>query len=167
MAVRTHTDRLVAWRKMILELLFAERNHVCAVCVANRRCELQDVAAAAGVDHVRYDYLSAGLPMDLSHERFGHDPDRCILCARCLRVCDEVEGAHTLDVAGRGAQSRVITDLRRPWAESRTCTSCGKCVQVCPTGALFEKDTAMSGRRKAPDFLARILEGREPKPWRR
>lgn len=167
MVVRTHTDRLLAYRKMILELLFAERNHVCAVCVMNRHCELQDVAAAAGVDHIRYDYLATGLPMDTSHERFGLDQNRCILCGRCQRVCDEVEGAHTWDVMGRGAGSRVITDLNQPWGESRSCTACGKCVQVCPTGALFNKGVTVAEMEKEPDFLTRILEGREKKQWSR
>ena len=89
---------------MILELLLAERNHVCSVCVANGHCELQDQAAAAGVDHVRYEYQYPLLPVDVSHERFGVDHNRCVLCTRCVRACDEIEGAHTWDVAGRGAQ---------------------------------------------------------------
>jgi bidirectional [NiFe] hydrogenase diaphorase subunit len=167
MVVRTRTDRVVAYRRMILELLFAERNHVCAVCVMNRRCELQAAAAAAGVDHVRYDYVTTGLPMDMSHERFGLDQNRCILCGRCQRVCAEVEGAHTWDVMGRGAGSRVITDLNAPWGESRSCTACGKCVQACPTGALFNKGVTAAEMAKEPGFLKRILAGREEDPWSR
>ena len=139
MVVSTHTDKLVAYRKMILELLFAERNHVCAVCVMNGQCELQHQAAKLGVDHVRYDYLSPDLPVDNSHERYGLDHNRCILCTRCVRVCDEIEGAHTKDVMGRGVNSRIVNDMNQPWGTSRSCTSCGKCVQICPTGALFDK----------------------------
>ena len=103
---------------MIVELLLAERNHICSVCVANGHCELQDLAAAAGMDHVRFEYQYPLLPVDVSHERFGIDHNRCILCTRCVRVCDEIEGAHTWDVAGRGRNSRVITDLNQPWGEA-------------------------------------------------
>lgn len=167
MVVQTHTDRLVEYRKMILELLFAERNHVCSVCVMNGNCELQWQAATVGMDHVRYDYLHPDLPMDASHERFVLDHNRCILCTRCVRVCDEVEGAHTWDVMGRGINSLVITDLHQPWGASDSCTSCGKCVQVCPTGALFAKGSTVAEMRKKHDFLNWILDGREKKQWSR
>jgi bidirectional [NiFe] hydrogenase diaphorase subunit len=167
MIVRTQTGRLVEYRRMILELLFAERNHVCAVCVMNGACELQSQAAAAGMDHVRYDYLHPDLPMDASHERFVLDHNRCILCTRCVRVCDEVEGAHTLDLMGRGIHSQVITDLHQPWGVSDSCTSCGKCVQVCPTGALFAKGATVAETSKKHNFLHWILEGREKKQWSR
>ncbi len=167
MVVHTHTDRLLAYRKMILELLFAERNHVCAVCVMNGNCELQWQAATVGMDHVRYDYLHPDLPMDASHDRFVLDHNRCILCTRCVRVCDEVEGAHTWDVMGRGINSLVITDLHQPWGASDSCTSCGKCVQVCPTGALFAKGATVAEMTKQHDFLHWILEGREKQQWSR
>src|SRR5262245_48760440 len=102
MAVHTATERLRDYRRVILELLFAERNHVCSVCVANGHCELQDLAVEHGMDHVRYEYLSPACAVDLSHPQFGVDHNRCILCTRCVRVCDEIEGAHTWDVMGRG-----------------------------------------------------------------
>jgi bidirectional [NiFe] hydrogenase diaphorase subunit len=167
MVVRTETDRLKNYRKMILEMLFAERNHVCAVCVMNGNCELQWQAASQGMDHVRFDYLHPDLPMDASHERFVVDHNRCILCTRCVRVCDEVEGAHTWDVMGRGANSLVITDLNQAWGSSNSCTSCGKCVQVCPTGALFAKGATVGEMHKQHDFLRWILDGREKKEWSR
>ena len=138
---------------MILELLFAERNHVCSVCVANGDCELQSLAHTLGMTHVEIPYQYPQLPVDASHERFTVDHNRCILCTRCVRVCAEIEGAHTWDVMGRGVDSLVITDLNQPWGDSETCTSCGKCVQVCPTGALFEKGHAGSKVRKHPEFL--------------
>lgn len=111
MVVTTHNEKIDRYRKMILELTFAERNHTCAVCVSNEHCELQTLAAQLGMDHVRYDYLHPELELDTSHVRFGVDHNRCVLCLRCVRVCDEVEGAHTWDVKGRGTKSRVITDL--------------------------------------------------------
>src|SRR5262249_62408671 len=102
MDVRTDTPRLQEYRRMIVELLFAERNHVCSVCVANGSCELQATAYALGVTHVRFDYLAPDLPVDVSHDRYGLDHNRCVLCTRCVRACDQIEGAHTWDVMGRG-----------------------------------------------------------------
>jgi bidirectional [NiFe] hydrogenase diaphorase subunit len=165
MKVHTDTPKLQAHRKLIVELLLAERNHVCAVCVANGACELQDLAKNLGIDHVRLRYQFPSLPVDTSNERFGIDHNRCILCTRCVRVCDEVEGAHTWDVSGRGAGSRVITDLGEPWGKSDTCTSCGKCVQVCPTGALFDKGRTVAEMRKDRGFLKYIVTAREKKQW--
>lgn len=165
MVVRTATQRLQRYRKMTLELLFAERNHVCAVCVANRHCELQDLAVAHGMDHVRYDYLAPNCEVDISHRQFGIDHHRCILCTRCLRTCDEIEGAHTWDLAGRGTDTRLITDLAQPWGEAESCTSCGKCVQSCPTGALFRKGVAVEEMTRDRQRLALLVLQREARTW--
>jgi bidirectional [NiFe] hydrogenase diaphorase subunit len=168
MIVRTQTNRLRSYRRMILELFFAERNHVCAVCVANKQCELQDLAVEHGMDHVRFDYRFPEHHVDLSHKLFGLDHNRCILCTRCVRVCDEVEGAHTWDVAGRGEHSWVITDMNEPWGQSTTCTSCGKCVAMCPTGALFPKGTEVAGLKHSPRTRNRIellMVARERHEW--
>jgi len=152
MEVSTATDRLKKHRKTILELLFAERNHICSVCVANGHCELQTLAQQQGVTHVSLPYRNPSLPVDASHERFTLDQNRCILCTRCVRVCAEIEGAHVWDVMGRGINSMVITDLHQDWGSS-SCTRCGKCVQVCPTGALFDKSKVGAEHPKYPDFL--------------
>lgn len=165
MVVQTHTERLVKYRKMMVELLLAERNHICAACVMNGHCELQTMAAKLGVDHVRFDYLCPDLKMDASHERFVKDPNRCVLCSRCNRVCDEVEGAHAMDTAGRGIHSHVIHGMNQPWGQSRACTGCGKCVQVCPTGALFKKGSTVAEMEKEQQFLLWILDGRDKKIW--
>jgi bidirectional [NiFe] hydrogenase diaphorase subunit len=93
------------------------------------------------------------LPVDASHQRFTLDHNRCILCTRCVRVCAEIEGAHVWDVMGRGIDSLIISDLNQPWGSSTSCTSCGKCVQVCPTGALFDKSKVGSDHPKHPEFL--------------
>jgi bidirectional [NiFe] hydrogenase diaphorase subunit len=164
MDVTTHSERLAKYRRMILELLFAERNHICSVCVANGHCDLQALAQSQGLTHIQFPYRYPRLPVDASHERFVVDHNRCILCTRCVRVCDEIEGAHTWDVMGRGIDSMVITDLRQPWGESDSCTSCGKCVQVCPTGALFEKGRMGGQMTKKRDFLpylAMMRDGRK------
>ena len=92
--VTTDSERLRKYRRMTLELLFAERNHVCAVCVANGHCELQTLAYGLGLDHVRYEYSQTKWGLDVTHPAFGLDHNRCILCTRCVRVCAEIEGAH-------------------------------------------------------------------------
>ena len=152
MDVSTNTERLQKHRRMILELLFAERNHICAVCVSNGHCELQAMAQDQGLTHVSLPYRNPSLTVDASHERFTVDHNRCILCTRCVRVCAEIEGAHIWDVMGRGIDSIVITDLNDEWGKS-SCTRCGKCVQCCPTGALFDKSKVGSDHPKYPDFL--------------
>jgi bidirectional [NiFe] hydrogenase diaphorase subunit len=164
MEVTTNSERLTKYRRMILELLFAERNHICSVCVANGACELQDLAQSQGLTHIEFSYRSPQLSLDASHERFTMDHNRCILCTRCVRVCAEIEGAHTWDVMGRGVQARVITDLDEPWGSSTSCTNCGKCVQACPTGALFEKSKVGAKIPKNPNFLTYLTEMREGRP---
>jgi bidirectional [NiFe] hydrogenase diaphorase subunit len=159
MDVQTDTPRLREHRRVLLEMLFAEGQHICAACVANGRCELQTLAAEVGVDHVNFSPPAHRLTMDLTHPRFGYDPSRCVLCTRCVRACGEVEGAFTWGVAGRGRDTHLVADLGAPWGESVSCTSCGKCVSVCPVGALFEKGTAV-GERRVPRALVSTLTAR-------
>jgi bidirectional [NiFe] hydrogenase diaphorase subunit len=164
--VRTTSERIERYRKMTLELLLAERNHICAVCVMNGNCELQDLAATAGVDHVRFDYpWPSNVHLDASHPLFVLDENRCVLCTRCVRICDELEGVHTWDLSGRGVETRVITDMATPWGDSVSCTSCGKCVQVCPTGALFRKGVTVSEMTKDKDKLEFLSEARRQRVW--
>jgi bidirectional [NiFe] hydrogenase diaphorase subunit len=165
MVVRTDTTSLRAHRKLLLELLLAEGNHVCAVCVSNGNCELQDLATELGIDHVRVPYRHPKREVDLSHPRFGLDLNRCIACTRCVRTCDSVEGAHVWDMAGRGEHLHLVADLGEPWGESENCTSCGKCVQVCPTGALFTKGVGVGAMKKDRSLLKYIVYGRETQHW--
>ena len=113
MEIKTQTERLRNYRRMILELLFAERNHVCAVCVSNGHCELQTLAYSQGMEHVRYDYTFPKWNVDTTHRLFGMDHNRCVLCTRCVRACWHIEGAGTKNVAGRGGTSKIITDLNQ------------------------------------------------------
>ncbi|NDJ76826.1 MAG: bidirectional hydrogenase complex protein HoxU [Chloroflexi bacterium] len=161
MEVFTNTERLQNYRRMILELLFSEGNHICAICVSNGNCELQDLAQKLGMDHVRFPNLQPVRTVDMTHERFVVDRNRCVLCARCVRVCDEIEGAHTWDIKGRGVDARVIPDLDIDWGDSPTCTSCGKCVNVCPTGALVVKGQPSGEMIKRQEFLVYLSEIRE------
>jgi bidirectional [NiFe] hydrogenase diaphorase subunit len=165
MEVRTESERLAKYRRMTLELLLAERNHVCAACVSNGHCELQALAWENGVDHVRYDYCFPTWGVDATHRLFGLDHNRCILCTRCVRVCWHIEGAGTKNVAGRGAKSSIIDDLNQPWGDSESCTSCGKCVLSCPTGALFNKGSTVGEMVRDRSKLEFIVNAREKKQW--
>jgi bidirectional [NiFe] hydrogenase diaphorase subunit len=153
MEITTDSERLLEYRRMITEMLFAEGNHVCSVCVMNKHCDLQSLAQSLGIDHIRMPYFNPKREVDASHERFAIDHNRCVMCTRCVRVCAEIEGAQTWGVMDRGIDSCVITDLNQPWGDSETCTSCGKCVQVCPTGALFEKGKSVAEMTKKREFL--------------
>lgn len=161
MEVLTDSPRLQRYRRMVIEMLFAEGNHVCSVCVSNGHCDLQAAAQLLGMDHVRLDYVSRPRMLDGSHPRFVFDENRCILCTRCVRVCAEVEGAFTWGVMGRGIDSRVITDMDERWGDSVSCTGCSKCVSVCPTGAIVEKGKGASEMIKHREFVATLREQRE------
>lgn len=143
MEITVNSPKVAQYRKMILELLLAERNHVCAACVSNSHCELQTLAQQLGVHRTRYPYRYPVFKFDASHAKFNYDANRCILCTRCMRACEEVEGARTWNVMNRGIRSVMVTDLHQPWGQSPSCTSCSKCVHVCPTGALSEKGCAV------------------------
>jgi bidirectional [NiFe] hydrogenase diaphorase subunit len=165
MRVVTNNERLHSYRKMLIELLLAERNHVCSSCVMNTHCELQSLAAELGVDHVRYEYLYPNLGVDASHKRFVIDHNRCVLCTRCVRVCDEIEGAHVWDVGKRGINSRIVSELNRRWGDATTCTSCGKCVNICPTGALSLKGATVAEMVKEKQLLRYLMTARKTGLW--
>jgi bidirectional [NiFe] hydrogenase diaphorase subunit len=159
--INTQSERLKKYRRMITEMFFAEGNHVCSVCVANGSCELQDLGYKVGMDSVRFPYLFQQKEVDASHPWFVMDHNRCVLCTRCVRVCSDVEGAHNWNIMNRGYKAKIISDFNTPWGESTTCTSCSKCVDVCPTGALWPKKTIQGQYQKNPDKVSELVEKRK------
>ncbi len=137
MDITTQSSKLYEYRKMVLQTLLAERTHICAVCVANNHCELQSRANDHGVDHVMFERNWSCEEIDSTHDFLVIDRNRCILCTRCIRVCDEIEGVHTLDLKLRGQASQVIMDDDQLWGQAQSCTSCRKCAKVCPVGAIY------------------------------
>ncbi len=145
LVIHTHNEKLEKYRRLVLELLFTERNHLCAQCVASGDCELQSLAYKYQMDNARYPYSWPALPVDSVNDYLVIDHNRCILCGRCIRTCDEIVGVHTLDFGYRGWKDMVVADLNQPLGTS-SCISCGACFQVCPTGAIFSKNSAYKGR---------------------
>lgn len=143
--VKVNTERLMEMRKATLELLFAEGNHYCMYCVSSGNCELQDLAYEFGIDHIRWPGRHPRRQMDSSHKYLVMDYDRCILCYRCIRACDELVGNNTLGIEGRGFRAKIVADYNVPWGES-SCINAGACLQVCPTGAISDRRSAYMGR---------------------
>ncbi|AFY66414.1 bidirectional hydrogenase complex protein HoxU [Geitlerinema sp. PCC 7407] len=167
MHVHTSSPKLQEYRRMVVELLFTEGNHVCSICVANGNCELQDVAIQVGMDHARFPYRFPDRKVDISHPMFALDHNRCILCTRCVRVCDEIEGAHVWDVAQRGENCYIVSGLNQPWGEVDACTSCGKCVDACPTGSLFRRGETTGEKVGDRGKLEFLVTAREKHEWTR
>ncbi|MCW4006664.1 MAG: 2Fe-2S iron-sulfur cluster-binding protein [Candidatus Bathyarchaeota archaeon] len=147
MEVVTQSDKLKEYRKMAVQMILSERTHICSVCVANNNCELQKIANELGVDHVGLERNWTNHPIDSTHNFLVMDPNRCILCTRCIRVCDEIEGVHTLDLKNRGKNAVIIKDLDQDWGESPSCTSCRKCAKVCPVGAIYVESEPLSSTK--------------------
>jgi formate dehydrogenase major subunit len=141
MAVHTQTERLKKLRRGVMELYISDHPLDCLTCAANGDCELQDMAGAVGLREVRYGYEGQKHPnpgKDVSNPYFTYDPSKCIVCSRCVRACEEVQGTFALTIAGRGFGSVVSPGMEEPFLESE-CVSCGACVQACPTATLTEK----------------------------
>jgi formate dehydrogenase major subunit len=158
-AVKTQTPRLAAIRRGVMELYISDHPLDCLTCAANGDCELQDMAGAVGLRDVRYGYDGKNhvfarnngeanfdwKPKDESNPYFAYDPSKCIVCNRCVRACEEVQGTFALTISGRGFGSRVSPGMDEAFMESE-CVSCGACVQACPTATLIEKSVIAIGQ---------------------
>ncbi len=148
MVVRTQTDRLKQLRRGVMELYISDHPLDCLTCAANGDCELQDMAGAVGLREVRYGYAGEKHPdpgKDVSNPYFTYDPSKCIVCSRCVRACEEVQGTFALTIAGRGFESVVSPGMEEHFLESE-CVSCGACVQACPTATLTETSVIEIGQ---------------------
>ncbi len=141
LVVRTQTERLKRIRKGMMELYISDHPLDCLTCAANGDCELQDMAGVVGLRDVRYGYDGENhtkAAKDQSNPYFTYDASKCIVCSRCVRACEEVQGTFALTISGRGFDSRVSPGMAEPFMDSE-CVSCGACVQACPTATLIEK----------------------------
>ncbi len=146
MVVNTHSEKVLNARKFVLTLIFSERNHFCMYCqVSDGDCELQNRAYDEGMTHWELQPNWQPFEVDASHDFIVLDNNRCILCRRCTRACGELVGNYTLGFEERGADSLLVADYNVPLGES-TCISCGTCVQICPTGALIDRQSAYQGK---------------------
>src|SRR5215469_6573861 len=148
LVVSTQTDRLKQIRKGVMELYISDHPLDCLTCAANGDCELQDMAGAVGLRDVRYGYDGGKHPnpgKDESNPYFTYDASKCIVCSRCVRACEEVQGTFALTIAGRGFESVVSPGMEEAFLISE-CVSCGACVQACPTATLTEKSVIQIGQ---------------------
>src|ERR1700691_3153673 len=159
LVVHSQTERLKKLRKGVMELYISDHPLDCLTCAANGDCELQDMAGAVGLRDVRYGYQgenhvfaksgdaanAAWMPKDESNPYFTYDPSKCIVCTRCVRACEEVQGTFALTIDGRGFESRVSPGMSESFLGSE-CVSCGACVQACPTATLTEKSVIEIGQ---------------------
>src|ERR1700733_9936774 len=148
MKVRTQSPRLAKLRRGVMELYISDHPLDCLTCAANGNCELQDMAGVVGLREVRYGYDSANhlkSVKDESNPYFTFDPSKCIVCSRCVRACEEVQGTFALTIDGRGFASHVSAGIDQDFIDSE-CVSCGACVQACPTATLIEKSVIEIGQ---------------------
>ncbi len=141
MVVKTDTKAIRNMRKINVELLLASHNRECPTCQRSANCTLQDLARKLGVKDVRYKQTVKNLPLDTSSPSLVRDPNKCVLCGDCVRVCAEVQSVGALDFASRGSNARVVPVFDSNLNEVE-CVNCGQCAQVCPTGAIVAKSDA-------------------------
>lgn len=139
MVVRTNTPRVQKARKLNVELLLGEHNYNCPACIRNLNCELQDVAQMVGIREIRFDHIKSKYGIDDSTPSLVRDPEKCILCRRCVSVCKEIQTVEAIVPLERGIKTVIGPAFHESLANS-VCIQCGQCVLACPTGALHEKE---------------------------
>jgi formate dehydrogenase major subunit len=159
MVVHTDTPKIRKSRKFVLDLLFSERNHFCMYCQkSGGDCDLQNAAYGEGMTHWPLQPNWKPFLVDASGPYFVIDHNRCILCRRCVRACAELVGNQTLSLENRGASTLLIADYGIPIGES-SCVSCGTCVQVCPTGAIIDRQSAYLGSDARAEHVHSVCAG--------
>jgi iron-only hydrogenase group A len=138
MKIQTHSHRVLRARKTIIELLLANHPDDCLYCVRNGTCELQTLAEEMNVRERRHVGVKHAFKKDISSASIVRDPEKCILCGRCVRMCEEIQTVSAIDFIGRGCTTQVGTAFNEGLNVS-TCINCGQCIMVCPTGALTEQ----------------------------
>ena len=147
MVVRTQSEAVAKLRRNVMELYISDHPLDCLTCSANGDCQLQDTAGEVGLREVRYGYARENhldAEKDESHPYFTFDPAKCIVCSRCVRACEEVQGTFALTIDGRGFESKVSAGQNELFVDSE-CVSCGACVQACPTATLMENSIIEKG----------------------
>ena len=135
MVIYTNTPRLMRYRKLILELLLAAHCRDCTTCIKSGECHLQELAHRMGVHEIRFENVRETQPIDTSSHAIIRDPNKCILCGDCVRMCDNVQNINAIDFAYRGTDAQVMPAFNKKIAET-DCVGCGQCRVVCPTGAI-------------------------------
>ena len=153
MEIKTHTEKLEKYRRMNLELIYLNENHFCMFCESDGDCELQDLMWEHEIDSFDFPRAFPDQAVEASHDFLVIDNNRCIKCGRCVRACEEVVGNETLGFGGRGLDNEIVADTDVPLAES-SCIECGMCQQVCPTGAIFNKQSMFKGTTRECDSTA-------------
>jgi iron-only hydrogenase group A len=140
MKIRTHSPRVMKARKTVVELLLANHPDDCLYCDRSGTCELQDLASELNVRERRYRTPKPSIRIDRNCDSIERDPSKCILCGRCIRVCDEIIGMNAIEIVGRGSKSSIGTSHNKG-LNIQACVKCGQCIMVCPTAALKEKSS--------------------------
>ena len=156
MVIYTHTERLRKHRKLIVELLLAAHCRDCTTCDKHGNCTLQNLAYQLGVSTVRFENHREEMPIDRSSYAIVRDPNKCILCGNCVRVCNEIQGVGVLGFAHRGTDATVVPAFNRNLADTN-CVSCGQCRVVCPTGALHIRNCMESVWHAIGDPNTRVV----------
>ncbi|HOQ14064.1 MAG TPA: 2Fe-2S iron-sulfur cluster-binding protein, partial [Bacillota bacterium] len=170
MSIKTNSERLRKYRKMILELLLANHCRDCTTCEKSGNCKLQELAIRFNIEGVRFPNTAPEQKRDTSSPCIVRDPSKCILCGDCVRMCNEIQNVGAIDYAYRGSKMRISTAFNKPISES-PCVGCGQCAAVCPTGAITVRNDTdrvwaalRSGNTKVSVQIApavRVALGRE------
>jgi predicted molibdopterin-dependent oxidoreductase YjgC len=145
MVIRTNTKRVRDAQRMVVELLWSSGEHNCLACESNGACELQDLVYWLGIEKPRFDIKSPGYPQEHTNSMISRDLNKCVLCGRCIRACNEIQVNEVLDFSKRGSRAKVGPAFDSDYIDSE-CYFCGECVDACPVGAITFKQARFAGR---------------------